>query len=314
VFIVKSAIMENQNRAALQLVQEFSSITVDIIIRNIPSWPIEDVELSKRIYLDDDYIIDWITYWNFDFLFQKKFRISTTDESILSDNQQYYEYLEDLRQSFYSEVNEALENETHKFKILNSLSNYRTRFKDFLTNYEEEHSYEYSVNKVYITNSRVIFNKNEEKAILYRSKIRILSSFLSIQVNMLENILNFLNEKIDIVERFLLPQVGQQNEKFRTDKFSLNNTSNSESFEFVYPKLIEKPCFIEFVSLLIEYKCIDESEKKNMRRIFSGIKIKDPVVWTGDKGALRYLILQLRKKGIIKKPVNFSSIIYHHFS
>lgn len=78
-----------------------------------------------------------------------------------------------------------------------------------------------------------------------------------------------------------------------------------KSFELVYPGLLDKECFKEFTLSLLENKYISATDRNSIKRIFSGTQIKEPVVWTGDKGSLKYLVKQLRSKGIIRKNKAF---------
>jgi len=64
-------------------------------------------------------------------------------------------------------------------------------------------------------------------------------------------------------------------------------------------------CFKKFAGQLAEDKFIESTGKNKMLQIFSGKPVKEPVVWTGDKGALKYLIKQLKKYGIFKKHKAF---------
>ena len=304
-----------ENDAVNQLFNEFSNISVEIIIGDKQFYPFDDVEdpLVNQLFKDDDYIIEGHTYWEFDFIFQKEFKISYCDfNNIYSAPQDYLEHLKKLKLTFYLQISEEIRKELSVFKTLIILSDYRTRFKELLSHYGEDHSYENSYSMIYKTNDFVRCTKDKDKSILYHFYIQKLSSFLSSQIYILEEIITFLDEKIVIVERFRPSEPKQLDERLKTDK-SLKINSKDKSFELVNRGLVDKPCFNQFVVGLVDSKFIDESEKNKIKHVFTGSQMKQPVVWRGDQGALKYLIQQLRKKGIIRKPKAFWSTTSVYF-
>lgn len=121
----------------------------------------------------------------------------------------------------------------------------------------------------------------------------------------LESLKQQLREEIIYLHEYakMRPSSGPNNIlKIETNT---KNPLNHKSFELVYRGLLDKDCIKEFALTLSEYNYILESERNKIKRIFSGIHIEEPVVWTGEKGSLKYLIKQLRSKGIIKKNKAF---------
>jgi hypothetical protein len=71
--------------------------------------------------------------------------------------------------------------------------------------------------------------------------------------------------------------------------FSYSNQQNSKNITILFNELVATEVFIS-----------SDSHKKNFRQLFFGPKVDKPIIWSDSMGALKYLILQLESKDIIK--------------
>jgi hypothetical protein len=297
-----------------QLIYEFSNITFDYIF--------EGYNCCDKVFYEE---IGEIEFYNeFDTVFQKKFRRHSnhSDDYIIlnfKQDEEYFAYLNNLRLNFYEEINLMLEEDTFSFKVLNTLLNYKSRFKELLLNYSDEKlsfcdriehknigESEYKTNKIVKTE---FDDGNCSPNPLYSS--RSMDSFLTCQTKTIELIIPFLDEKIELLKTFPREQYSIQSPISIKASIKIK-PSDKESFELnpehFDSKLPTSEKLHDFKNLLFQYGYIEQIDFRDFSHVFINQPITQPIRWLGTPGELYYLIKNLYEKSLIVRFKNYWSI------
>ena len=286
-----------------KLVDEFANINVEI---EIGSQSFAYPNYGQSI---EDETTEYTLTYDFFLKFQNEDKVYYNDHS-----KTYIEYrkrLNDLSLNFYSDINQEITNFKNKLLILNLLSDYFIRFSELRDNY---YNYKCSlpVGTVMVKRNKIInFHYSEDKPILDYCKDRILDNYLVIQVETIERLLKYLEEKGNLIK------IHTDNEKI--DAITVAKKIRSEkrlntrkSFE-LNPQFFQSDTIItdklkDFKEALIKGGYILTVDYRDFIRVFKNQDIKTPIKWVADPNELFYLINTLHKKELIIRFKNYWQI------
>jgi hypothetical protein len=305
--------METIQNPGSQLLQEFTKITEDLIMTGYVPYKIETYEGPGEIEFYED----------FDFIFQKKFKrksIRFDDYMVkkISPDSEYHQYLDDIRLSFYTEIDSLIENGTSTLIILNKLTFYQNRFSELLTNYyDEECTFSSDDSKttfkeVYKCNRKVLTDCDKNNAVANSFfEYKLLDSFLRCQTDTLELILKFLVGKIDLIKTY--PKENEPKQVHISTKVTVKiKPLEKRSFE-LNPEIFKSEQIAtekmqDFKNALLKYGYIEQIDIRYVYQIFKNQDIEQPIRWLGTPSELYYLIKNLYDKNLIIRFKNFWSV------
>ncbi len=286
-----------------KLIHEFANINVEIEIGS------QNFAYPKYGQSIEDETTEYTLTHEFYVKFQNEDKVYYSDYS-----KTYIEYrtcLNVLSLNFYSDINQEIINFNNKLHILNLLSNYQIRFSELRDDYYEYKSF-LPVGTVKVMGNRMInFHYSDDKPILDYCKERIIDKYLIIQVETIEKILRYLEEKINLIK------IHIDNEKVdaitRVKNISLGKRIYlMKSFElnplFFQSDIIIADKLKDFKEALLKGGYIKPIDFRDFIRVFKNQDIKNPIKWVADPKELFYLINTLYEKELIIQFKNYWQI------
>ncbi len=190
--------MKIYENVAYQLLDEFKSSDFEIIELDGPYNGYLENPLSK--YFDTEE--EDKEYWHFELVFKNDFRNSSVGISEIEPN--YKTHIEKLCKSFFREISTEID-ESHDLRLLNMLTDYRQSFKSFMKDYSKV-----TIKKstYFDEDSKQLFlplnfdQISQEYSKLRIGHLRILfSSFYTTRVNAINNVYDFLEKKLQILNK-----------------------------------------------------------------------------------------------------------------
>jgi len=175
-----------------KLVREFSEIKIEI----------KPIDVSYKYENGDEYgNVSVGKEYQYHILFQGDFIIKRDADY---PTKEYYDFLVNLKNEYYREINDHIENFIDKELVLNDLSNHKLQFEELIRLYKiDEESNNIVTSDNFFSHKNVIVEEDEYKPVNLAWMIRISNNLFQNQLHEIHNIILFLKEKIEIVKSFL---------------------------------------------------------------------------------------------------------------
>jgi hypothetical protein len=174
-----------------KLVRDFSEIKIELR-------PTDEYISYYDIDQHDNYISGKEYLYNI--LFQGDFLIRFNSEYPLKE---YYDYLLKLKNEYYREINDHIENYIDKELVLNDLSNHRLQFEEIRRLYKNDLIKNEPLSNDIILHDNVFVQEVKDKPADHVYFTIIANRILKIQLIEIQNIITFIQEKFEITKGFL---------------------------------------------------------------------------------------------------------------
>lgn len=290
--------MSDQGQYYDLLVEEFTNIKVFVEIGN-DCFAEED---TKRIIPhedgEDEIAYDYNYYFYLKFQNENKVHCFT----YFSFTDEYLAKLNKLRLGFYKEINNRLVGCDNKFNIQNQLNQYHIIFSELLDNYYLD-DFPLKNNKIILRQNKSIkVTFSDNKPIYDFDVARIIDKFLSVQVETIEKIINYLKEKLSLITSFPYSNLSSKLQSEITDR--VKRTYPTLSFK-ITNEVYSHNKMRSFHNALERFKCIEKVPYQRFVRIFTNNEVHEPLIWLKDESVLYYFIKELRIRNIIKHFKNY---------
>lgn len=184
-----------------KLVRDFSEIKIEVkpldLYNNYSYIDEHGNDLSGKEYL-------------YNILFQSDFFIARDSEY---PTREYYDYLRRLKNEYYREINDQIENFIDKELVLNDLSNHRLQFEEIKRLYKTDLIESETPTEDNVLHSNVVIVEDSKKPVNHTYYSNTTNMLLRIQLIEIQNIIKFLQEKTEITKTFLetIRQVSKRN-------------------------------------------------------------------------------------------------------
>jgi hypothetical protein len=209
--------MRIDDKPGLELIAEFQDIEIDIKVLEKSDINGDFVKFFQDAYSDDP--LTFFTEWRFELKFNKDFTVQGLDFS--NPQFEYKDFISKKLNAFFREIGDVLEADSQYAEKLIFLNDYKTKFTLISEMYAEE-VYPYcNLKYIFLNHNNIRIIIDSDKNISEHNKKHIIHSFLTIQKQVISNILFFLDSKIEI-----LREIGT---------YELNNVKSNKSTKKLEP-------------------------------------------------------------------------------
>jgi hypothetical protein len=323
----KSFHLKVHSQSTELLLHEFSNITVNINVKE--NWghdidnPIIDEELGE--------VIEYPKIWDFTLIFNRDFSVDgNSPKDFAQDiNLDYNKFIDEERLNTYQEIDKVVISKDPLLKKRNYLSSIKSRFAELLSNYYNLTDNKYSKYFGLIDNKFINRVTSEQKMVNHFFEKKLVHSFLIVQKNSIQALLQFIDEKLLLLSEQVNSVVLNPNNKIKTltnidikdERYSgvkvEKRTLPTKSFQ-LNPKIYKSDSINvdsviaeklkEFKDALLKYGFIKPIDLRDFMQVFKNQEVKNPIQWDSDPKELSYLMKALYDLELIVRFKNYWQI------